>query len=308
MRRNQETSTRPAGRGAVRVILAALFAVSLQAQSAFRWINPLPHGAPDGVRHATYHSKANDATVGYNVLLPPGYDLPENAARRYPVVYYLHGGRPGGEHKSVGLAAYVGRAMRAGNIPPVVYVFVNGGRLSHYDIPGSAGETTFIKELIPHVDKTYRTIAQREGRGLEGSSQGGRGTARILLKHRDLFVSALPMAGGHQHEKRIDLNGGVESETIHIDPPWNNTWELARRYAADQQGKPVSILVVVGTKDQNYEANLDWMAHLSRLGIRHEKIIVPDAPHSARELYRKRYLDFMRFHTANFRRALGRDW
>lgn len=295
--------------GAMRALcLAVLAAASLHAQPVFRWVNPLPVSAPEGVQHGTFYSKANDATIGYNIFLPPGYNLPENAERRYPVVYYLHGGRPGGEHKSVSLAAHMGDAMRAGRVPPMIYVFVNGGRLSHYDIPGSHGETAFVEELIPHVDTTYRTIAERAARGVEGFSQGGRGTARILFKHRDLFVSAAPMGGGHQYEKRIDLNDGVESASVHIDPPWNNTWELARRYAADKQGKPVNILVVVGTRDQNYRANLDWTAHLSKLGIPYGRIIVPDTPHSAREVYRKRGLDFMRFHADNFRRALGREW
>ena len=289
-------------------LLATLIIAPAAAQDGFQWVNPLPAEVPEGVQHKTFHSKANGAAVGYNVLLPPGYASPENASRRYPVVYYLHGGRPGSEQKSVSLAAYVGEAMRGAKVPPMVYVFVNGGRLSHYDIPGSLGETAFVKELIPHVDKTYRTIAQREGRGLEGFSQGGRGAARILFKHRDLFVSAGPMGGGHQHEKRIDLNDGVESETVRIDPPWNNTWELARRYAADKQGPRVDILVVVGTKDQNYEANLEWMAHLTKLGIPHQKIVVPDTPHSAREVYSLRGEDIMRFHAENFRRALGRDW
>ena len=290
------------------LLLAALLAAPLAAQDGFQWNNPLPANAPEGVRHATFHSKANNATVGYNIFLPPGYDTAENANRRYPVVYYLHGGRPGGEQKSVALAADIGEAQRLGKVPPMIYVFVNGGKLSHYDIPGSLGETAFVKELIPHIDKTYRTIAKREGRAVEGFSQGGRGTARILFKHRDLFVSAAPMGGGHQYEKTIDLNNGVESETVHIDPPGNNTWELARRYAADSEGKPVKILVVVGTKDQNYEPNLEWMAHLTELGIPFEKIIVPDTPHSAREVYATRGIDFMRFHAENFRTALGREW
>ena len=30
----------------------------------------------------------------------------------------------------------------------------------------------FVKELIPHIDSTYRTIAKRSGRGIEGFSQG----------------------------------------------------------------------------------------------------------------------------------------
>ena len=288
--------------------LAALLATAVYAQSEFRWINPAPPDPSDGVRHGTFHSTANGVDVGYNIFLPPGYDGERTSERRYPVVYYLHGGRPGGENKSVALASHMVKAMRAGDIPPMIYVFVNGGKLSHYDHEGSLGETAFIKELIPHVDATYRTIPRREARGVEGFSQGGRGAARILFKHRDLFLSAAPMGGGHQHEKRIDLNAGVESDSVKISPPWNNTWELARRYAADKHGKPVKILVVVGTKDQNYEANLDWMEHLSALGIPFEKILIPDTPHSAREVYEKRGVEFMRFHADNFRAALVRDW
>ncbi len=289
--------------------MGALAAAALPPRPAFQWINPLPNSAPEGVHHATFYSEANDVTVGYNVFLPPGYELPQNGERRYPVVYYLHGGRPGGEHKSVSNAVYVSEAMRSGKIPPMIYVFVNGGKLSHYDIPGSAGETAFVDELIPHIDKTYRTIAQREARGVEGFCQGGRGTARILFKHRELFSSAAPMGGGHQYEKRIDLNDGVESETVHIDPPWNNTWELARRYAADKQGLRCNILVASARRTSTTMPNLDWMAHLTGLGIEYEKIIVPDTPHSAREVYRKRGLDVMGFHAKNFRDARwASDW
>ncbi|MEZ5361710.1 MAG: hypothetical protein R2748_05030 [Bryobacterales bacterium] len=80
--------------------VAALFAAALAAQTEFQWNNPLPANAPEGVEHATFYSKANKTTVGYNILLPPGYNAPENAQRRYPVIYYLHGGRPGGGRRA----------------------------------------------------------------------------------------------------------------------------------------------------------------------------------------------------------------
>ena len=50
------------------------------------------------------------------------------------------------------------------------------------------------------------------------------------------------------------------------------------------------------------------MAHLTKLGIPHEKIIVPNTPHSAREVYRKRGVEVMQFHARNFESALGREW
>ncbi|MBI1355513.1 MAG: prolyl oligopeptidase family serine peptidase [Acidobacteria bacterium] len=290
--------------------LLLLWAGAVCAQTAgFQWVNPMPTGAHPALRHGTYHSKVNDVEVGYVIYLPPGYEAAANASRRYPVVYYLHGGRPGSETKSIGQAKYIDDAMQAGKVPPMIYVFVNGGCVSHYDHQGCLGETTFIKELIPYVDQTYRTIAKPAGRGLEGFSQGGRGTARIMFKHPELFASAAPMGGGHQYEKTISENNGAESAELVIDPPTNNTWDLAKEYAAKRMKKhPLPILVVVGTKDQNYQPNLEWMAHLTKLGIPFQKIIVPDTPHSAREVYEKHGVDAMMFHVANFRKALGKDW
>ena len=294
----------------LRLALAVLAIVAaLPAQDAprpFRWNNPLPASAPKGVEHGTFHSDANGVEVGFNVLLPPGYS--SDTSRRYPVVYYLHGGRPGGEHKTVGLAEYMRSAMRSGSVEPMIYVFVNGGKLSHYDHEGSLGETAFVRELIPHIDTQYRTIADRRARAVEGFSQGGRGTARIMFKHSDLFSSAAPMGGGHQHEKRIDDNDGVESDAVHIDPPWNNTWELARRYSGNESRRPLRILVVVGTEDQNYEANLAWMDHMADLDIDYSRIVLPGTPHSSRKVYAEAGRFVMLFHASNFREALGKRW
>ena len=77
--------------------------------------------------------------------------------------------------------------------------------VDHRCIDGATA-AAFIKELIPHIDKTYRTIASRKGRAIEGFSQGGRGTARHMFKYPELFCSVAPMGGGHQHEKRISEN------------------------------------------------------------------------------------------------------
>jgi dipeptidyl aminopeptidase/acylaminoacyl peptidase len=90
------------------LVLAVLFASSTAfAQKAkddkkpakkppapFRWVNPLPKtGLPDGVKHGTFTSLSMKVDVGYCIYLPPGYDVKKNSEKRYPVVYYLHGGR-----------------------------------------------------------------------------------------------------------------------------------------------------------------------------------------------------------------------
>jgi endo-1,4-beta-xylanase len=110
------------------------------APPEFRWVNPLPKGKTySGVQHATYHSKLMDRDVGYCIYLPPGYDDTNkddtvNAEKRYPVVYYLHGGRPGSEIKSVSLAEPIDKAMRAGDVPPMISTADSPGVLSRIDV------------------------------------------------------------------------------------------------------------------------------------------------------------------------------
>jgi len=242
-----------------------------------------------------------DVEVGYCIYLPPGYSDAGNAEKKYPVVYYLHGGRPGSEAKSVRLATYLHEHMTSGAIPPMLYVFVNGGPVSHYNMPErkhAMGEDVFIKELIPHIDETYRTIADRAGRGLEGFSQGGRGTTRIMFKHPDLFCSAAPGGAGHSTEKRISEENGRESENL-IFTPGYNTYDLARGYAKNPKPS-LNILIYVGTKGFNYENNLEYMKFLESLKIRFMMIIVPGVPHSATGIYEKSGVDIMQFHARNF--------
>lgn len=269
----------------------------------FQWVNPLPKGKYPNLHHATFLSPSNNTKVGYCIYLPPGYDDPKNQSRRYPVVYWLHGGRPGGETKVVSLVPFLHEAMSTDQVPPMIYVFPNGGAVSHYDYPKlkSFGETAFIKELIPHIDQNYRTIPSREGRGLEGFSQGGRGTARYMFKYPELFASVAPMGGGHQHEKRISENNGDEG--AYQFEPKNNTYDLARKYAAESIAKyPLPMLVVVGDQDMNHQANLDWMEHLRSLKIPFEQRILKGVPHSTKIVYDRAGLEIMKFHADNFRK------
>ena len=68
-------------------------ATAQESQNAFRWVNPLPADRTPLVKHGTYFSRLHDTKVGFYIYLPPGYDDAKKAEHRYPVVYYLHGGR-----------------------------------------------------------------------------------------------------------------------------------------------------------------------------------------------------------------------
>ncbi|PQO26418.1 1,4-beta-xylanase [Blastopirellula marina] len=267
----------------------------------FKWVN-LPRMMPTGVQHGVFQSPSMKQEVGYCIYLPPSYEM--DIDRRYPAVYYLHGGRPGSEAKSIGLANYIHRYMTESKSPDMIYVFVNGGPVSHYNLAdreNAMGEDVFVNELIPFIDKTYRTIANRKGRGLEGFSQGGRGTTRIMFKHPDLFCSAAPGGSGYATEKRISEENGRESENL-VFAAGDNTWDLARKYAESKE-PPLRIMLHVGTEGFNYENNLEYMKFLESLKIPFERIIVEGAPHSAQKIYDKRGLELVNFHAENFRRS-----
>ena len=195
--------------------------------------------------------------------------------------------------------------MSEGKVAPAIYVYINGRRVSHYNMPhmDSMGEDVFVGELIPHIDATYRTIAERRGRAIEGFSQGGRGTTRIMFKYPELFVSAVPGGPGYATEKRVSRSRGVEISTdgkTRVDfAPGADTFTRARQYAANQLPR-LNIMVWVGTKGFNFEATLEYLGFLYGLGINAERLIVPDVPHSAVQCYEKRGVELMQFHARNF--------
>jgi endo-1,4-beta-xylanase len=274
----------------------------------FSWNNPPEKWTlkdlPANLSHASFKSPSMGIKVGYYVYLPAGYDSPQGRGRKYPVVYYLHGGRPGLEKKSIALSAFIHQAMESGKIQPTIYVFPNGGPMSWYNYPqkeNGMGEDVFVKELIPHVDATYRTYGTRAKRGLEGFSQGGRGTTRIMFKYPELFGSTAPGGSGYEPEEKIRDNDGAESKSVKFANGYD-AWTLAKKYSKRKNPHPLKPMIWVGTKGFNYEYNLKYMKYLDRLGIPYEKLIVPDAPHSAKIIYEKKGLKLIQFHDRNFGR------
>ncbi|WP_242499227.1 alpha/beta hydrolase family protein [Flavobacterium sp. 140616W15] len=57
-------------------------------------------------------------------------------------------------------------------------------------------ETYVIDELVPFIDKNYKTITSREGRAISGLSMGGHGALYLSFKHQEVFGAAGSMSGG----------------------------------------------------------------------------------------------------------------
>jgi len=142
----------------------------------------------NGAKHRKFVSKTLGGEVSYHMYLPPQYD--EQPTRRFPVIYWLHGlgGNQRGGTGTFGKQA--ADAMRDGSLPPALVIFVNG-MVSSFYVDWANGkrpmESVIIKDLIPHVYATYRTLAKREGRAIEGYYMGGWGAAHLGFKYPELF-------------------------------------------------------------------------------------------------------------------------
>jgi endo-1,4-beta-xylanase len=157
------------------------------------WVDPERTTAP-GTQYRTFKSETVKGDVSYVIYLPPDYD--SQGSTRYPVIYFLHGSG-GTAGKASGNAGRFDKAIRAGAIPPLIVVFVNGlrGATMYCDSRDGAYpvESVIIKDLIPHIDATYRTIASRAGRAVDGFSMGGFGAAHLGFKYPEVFgVVSIP--------------------------------------------------------------------------------------------------------------------
>lgn len=240
-----------------------------------KWINDFPKEGIDGLIQQTYYSNIQKTSIGYTIALPKNYD--KNKDRKYPVVYCLHGGNPGNECQIDWYNNLVKPIINNSQNPEIIYVWNNGGKhKSHYDFPqfDSYAETTFIDELIPHIDSTYRTIPNRMARGLQGYSMGGRAAARYIFKYPELFSVSIAIAGGHQFEKENFDTKGNNNEY----QPTDNSWDLAKIYS-DNPIPPIKLFVYVGSKDRNYEANIEWSKYLNELGIKHSINVIEGIEH-----------------------------
>ncbi len=153
----------------------------------------LPGAAPaKRVQEGTLHS-----TQTYNVYLPYGY---ERGNQRYPVLYLLHG-RGDSMQAWTRVKSDLDALIAKGTVPPVIAVMPDApwsDRGNYYvdsrHANGFAVETALTRDLVAHVDATYRTAAHRQARLIGGYSMGGFGAIRYALAHQDLFAHALVLS------------------------------------------------------------------------------------------------------------------
>ena len=183
-------------RAAAMLLMMAALAVAGSARAA---------ESPSRVVDRTIESKnfagnqiGTSASRKLAIYLPPGYD---ESASRYPAIYFLPSPFDGGLRNIFdghGAQALFDRAIAAGEIGKFILVAVDMTTPAGYSwavnspVTGN-WEDFFVGEVVPYVDANFRTIANRDSRGISGIFMGAQGALRLAMKHPEVFGAVYAM-------------------------------------------------------------------------------------------------------------------
>ena len=258
------------------------------ARLSAEWIDPITD-APAGTKYCLYPTPARGQNTqgSYLIYLPQGYD--RNVSKRFPVIYWLHGGMGNARQGDWAVQNYTA-AMQAHAMPETIIVLVQALPVGWY-VDSRDGkmpiEQVIIKNLIPHIDSTYRTIASKEGRGMEGHSMGGYGALRLVLKYPNLLGTILSVApsilrdmSGEPRFRTYDTFADDQDYYEEVGP-----WNLARVNAKILNQEKIKIRILAGEQDSFLVSALgeyhDWLA---KLDIEHVYTVIKGAGHDYREI------------------------
>jgi enterochelin esterase-like enzyme len=194
-------------------------AIEVPTGEDFHELKDVPHGE---LRERRYFSKVTQDWRRIFVYTPPDYD--GSPAARFPVLYLQHGG--GEDERGWAMQGRVSQIMdnliAENKVQPMLIVMERGYALKPGEEPipmrppqpsdpGSNAAPqpprdynrifatlaeVFTKDLLPLIDRTYRTKADRDHRAMAGLSMGGMQTRTIALAHLDLFSHIGVFSGG----------------------------------------------------------------------------------------------------------------
>ncbi|MES2518605.1 MAG: alpha/beta hydrolase-fold protein [Bacteroidota bacterium] len=146
---------------------------------------------------ALQNTGGEDPNRKVSVYLPPNYDA---SSQRYPVIYYLHGFM-GKDNIVDNMKSILDAGISKQKIRPFIFVqadqytLFEGSFYSNSSLTGNWDEFE-SKELVEYMDKNFRTLANRESRGIAGHSMGGYGAFKIGMLHPEVFSSIYALSPG----------------------------------------------------------------------------------------------------------------
>lgn len=261
-------------------------------------LNDVPHGT---VHLVWYPSPALKLTRRLYVYTPPGY---ETATTRYPVFYLLHGG--GGDEDAwtaLGRAPEImDNLIAQGKAKPMIVVMTNENSnqiaapnvvaplpVSGNSMQGAAMldfPKSIITDLIPFVDKAYRTTADREHRAIAGLSMGGGMTLLAAFNNLDKFAWVGTFSAGLPPMPGVAVKIAPPANAANLrGPDVTNTIDKAKLAAllpqltADANSKLKLFYVGIGSSDGLITAHNAFKELLQEKGVKATIVETPGYGH-----------------------------
>jgi S-formylglutathione hydrolase FrmB len=229
-----------------------------------------------------FSSKSMGRTMPYRVVLPAKYSDKSESGRVYPVIYLLHGlfGRFDNWTAKTKIAEYAKQY-------DFIIVTPEGGDGWYTDsatVSSDKYESYIVEELIPEIEKNFRTIANRDNRFIAGLSMGGYGAIKFGLKYPDKFSlvgsfsGALdaPLRGQDNKNLRPSIISvfGSEGSKTRTD---NDIYRMVREASAEAIKHLPYIYFACGTEDFLFQPNREFDALLLEKKVPHEYRELPGA-------------------------------
>ncbi|TDQ33127.1 alpha/beta hydrolase [Zeaxanthinibacter enoshimensis] len=267
------------------------------------------------VDNQSFVSSLMKTKVDFHTYFPDAYK--SDTTSYFPVIYWLHGSGGWPPYALNLIANRFHLAIKDEKIPPVIVVFLDDGKRESMWIDWKDGsvkmESVIINEVIPHIDRSFRTINNGQGRILEGGSMGGYGVARLGFKYPEMFAAismlnpgpmqevlnpkTAPLAGEVKAQKTLDRVYGGDIEFFREQSPW----QIALKNVDKIRGN-IKVRIILGGEDPSLINNKKFVEHLKKLEIEHTTIILEGVAHSPKAMFGAlddRYWDFFRENFTN---------
>ena len=205
------------------------------------------------------------------VYLPPGYA--SNPARRYPVLYLLHGfpGKPLAFLETVRMGVVEDSLVAQRRAQPLILVMPFGSTGQFTDKewangygPGQGWETFVARDVVHAIDSRYRTIPDAAARAVGGLSEGGYGAINIALHHPHEF-GVVESWSGYEKPDPIRSIFGASLGLLARNDPMTELPSVARQLRAQH----TYFWLYSGRSDKLRTQNAAFAQELARARIPH---------------------------------------
>jgi enterochelin esterase-like enzyme len=210
-----------------------------------------------------FHSPVLERDMPYMIYLPPNYLL---SGKRYPVLYMLHG-LSGAYDEWIDYKIFetTDDLINQGKIKPMIVVLPSGDQEYWVDHANGGPQYGYYvaRDVVGHIDATYRTLPNRENRAIGGHSMGGHGSLQIAFNYSSVFS----VVGAHSPT----LRSKSEAPDYFGDQAFYEAHDPVSLALTAPNLNTLKIWVDIGDQDKTWRVRTEELhQNLTERGIAHE--------------------------------------